>query len=443
MILLFILIVLFSILKTQVIIIPFKTKFFNELSHENFMSELVNNKIYIELKIGTPYQKIPVLLKLGQVPFFITSSIYNKDIIKFNSSKSTSYTQEANKEYQYNYDYTHAYLGEDIITIENISNKDLFLNRTEFFLAINLTQENENVTGEIGLNIIYPYFISFLNQLKNKKLIKDYIFSIKYINENEGEFHLGNYYHLYENNLNYDENDFKSMKIGIPRVSLDKWILNFDEVILSTGNTTYLNYALLSYEFGFIYGTWHYYGLINEIFFTKYEKNCEKKNLRLNDFYYVCDNNIDLGSFPDLIFIKDDFNFTLTKNELWTKFDNKYYFLVIFCEEQKQDWVLGKIFFQKYIIFFNQDTKTIGFYQNYIKQSNQETQNDEKKFEFQLSWILVILLFILLILTIIIYIIYYYLKVKKRKIRVNELSENYEYVTEKNNNNEPLSLNND
>ena len=70
MILLFILIVLFSILKTQVIIIPFKTKFFNELSHENFMSELVNNKIYIELKIGTPYQKNPCITKIRSSPIF-------------------------------------------------------------------------------------------------------------------------------------------------------------------------------------------------------------------------------------------------------------------------------------------------------------------------------------------------------------------------------------
>jgi hypothetical protein len=62
-----------SIVKADILIIPFKTISTNNLNHENYISELINNKIYIELKIGTPYQTIPALVKLNQVPFFITS----------------------------------------------------------------------------------------------------------------------------------------------------------------------------------------------------------------------------------------------------------------------------------------------------------------------------------------------------------------------------------
>ena len=59
------LIVIISIVKSnKIILIPFKTISPKKLTHENFMLELIDNKIYIELKIGTPYQTIQTLLKL-------------------------------------------------------------------------------------------------------------------------------------------------------------------------------------------------------------------------------------------------------------------------------------------------------------------------------------------------------------------------------------------
>ena len=424
---------------TQIIKVPFKTIYSEKLTNINYITELINNKIYIEIKIGTPYQKIPVLLKLNQIPFFITSSSYNKDIIKFNSTKSITYTQETDKEYKSDYyDYYNAFLGEDIISIQNISNKESFLNRTNFFLTSNLTEKNVNVSGEIGLNIIHTMFISFVNQLKRNKKIDNYIFSLKYITENEGEFHLGNYYHFYDNN--FKESEFKSIEVGIPqKARIDSWEINFRKIILSTGNITYGNNVLLSYEFGFIFGTENYHNLIKEIFFDKFEKNCQKKVFEDNNFYYVCDNNINIEDFPDLIFVKDDCNFTLTKDELWKKFEEKYYFLVIFSEIQRNDWIFGKIFFKKYIIFFNLDERIIGFYPNQNQQNSQNTEiNDVNKFQISLSWILVILLFILLIIAII-YILYY-LNVKKRKTRINELEDKYDYAS-KEDKNEPFSIN--
>lgn len=403
------------------------------------MSELINNNIIIELKIGTPYQIIPVLIKLNQIPFFITSSSYKNDSTKFNSSKSSSYTQDPNIPYiSNNYEYNQAFFGEDIISIGNISNKDSFLNRTNFFLATNLTRDNNNIYGEIGLNIINTLYMSFVNQLKNKKKIKDYIFSLKYTTENEGEFHLGNYFHIYDNN--YKENDFKNMEVGIMDSYIDNWDLYFYKIYLSNGNNTYTNNVRLSYEFGFILGTWNYFTLIKQIFFDIFESQCEKQNLD-KYFYYKCDGNIDLNNFPDLIFFRDELNFTLTKNELWKKFDNKYYFLIIFSENQKDKWILGKILFQKYTILFNLDKKNIGFYPNSINSvpDEQKSQENEKKYSFPFSWILVIILPILLLIDV--FYILYYLKSKNRKTRVNELEDNYEYIPQTNQK-DPISINN-
>ena len=194
---------------------------------------------------------------------------------------------------------------------------------------------------------------------------------------------------------------------------------------------------MLSYEYGFIYGSYHYFNLIKTIYFDQYQNECEIKHLGDKDIYFVCDTTIDLEKFPELIFVKEDYNFTF-KKELWKKFYNKYYFLVVFLEDKRYDWILGKIFFHKYVIFFNEDAKIIGFYTKMNDNGNNENSG-KKQFKFGLSWILVILLFILLVLAII-YIIYY-IKVKKRKARANELDDFYEYESNKQSNKEKMIVN--
>ena len=126
----------------------------------------------------------------------------------------------------------------------------------------------------------------------------------------------------------------------------------------------------------------------------------------------------------------------MNKNDLWKQFDGKYYFLIIFSEEERTEWVLGKIFFKKYTIAFNSNSKIIGFYPN----SKNKREKEQKKFNISISWILVIILFILLII-VVIYLIYY-IKFKIRKKRVNELEDNYDYTAQKDNNN-PISINNE
>ena len=71
------------IIKSQIMKIPFKTKEKKNISSDNIISKLIENDIYIEIKIGTPTQNIPLYLKLNQFPTFITSSNYSKNISKF------------------------------------------------------------------------------------------------------------------------------------------------------------------------------------------------------------------------------------------------------------------------------------------------------------------------------------------------------------------------
>ena len=79
-------------------------------------------------------------------------------------------------------------------------------------------------------------------------------------------------------------------------------------------------------------------------------------------------------------------------------------------------WQLGQTFLQKYQFAFDEDRKIFGFYEKMIKKS--ET--------FYFLYIIIIILVIICIG--LIYILYNNKLFKYRKIRVNELEDNFEYI---------------
>ena len=85
---------------------------------------------------------------------------------------------------------------------------------------------------------------------------------------------------------------------------------------------------------------------------------------------------------------------------------------------------LGRQFFKKYIAVFEQDKKIVKFYKN----------KDFGSYLYIISWILVFLS--LIVIGILVFYIYNNKK-NKRKIRANELEDDYDY-TIKNENNNPL-----
>ena len=109
-------------------------------------------------------------------------------------------------------------------------------------------------------------------------------------------------------------------------------------------------------------------------------------------------------------------NFTFNENDLWYNFEGRKYFLVLF-QNYGEVWYLGKPFFKKYQIVFDQDSSVFGFYnENIIKSSY-----------YNYNWIIIIFL-IIIILGLIGYIFNYFLKTPRRK-RVNELLEEIDYIS--------------
>ena len=96
---LYILIILYSKNKgensVKYVILPFRTEI-QEITKDNYLSIYYDNKIFIDIEIGTPPQKIPINLKFENYPFFIISfqseNLSNK---YFNETKSSSYKKNS------------------------------------------------------------------------------------------------------------------------------------------------------------------------------------------------------------------------------------------------------------------------------------------------------------------------------------------------------------
>ena len=175
-----------------------------------------------------------------------------------------------------------------------------------------------------------------------------------------------------------------------------------------------------------------YQNYIENNFFNKSDiKNlCIKKKEERNalDYdIYICEENIKskFDLFPELKFYyqKFDYNFTFNSKDLFMKKNNKYYFKVTFLGQGYKQWRFGLPFFMKYRLVFNQDTLTIGFYNDNIKHNNDNgSYNLLTKFWF---WIIIILiLFGLIFGSIFIYKKFFG---NNRRKKANELDDEFDY----------------
>ena len=413
----FMIIIIISRLKllSSNIILKFKTTPNKTLTKENLMESLYTNKIYVEIKIGTPEQKIPMFLKSRAFSSFITAKNFNESMKKYDYTKSTTfkYLEDIMIKF-YKYDFTEAFLATDTFDFGNNKKCD----NLTIIIAKDLRESSKYLNGVFGLqlsatekNLAETYnMISLLNE---KKLMYDYSFSLKYNNHNEGEFIIGR-------DMNVKNEEINTGKIGRDGSTM-QWSIAFD---VSVNGINIENHTLsfIYYEFGFMESTNSYKANINNLFFNKYLNNtkCVENELKSFYSYYVCDDDINIMDFPNLTFYNKEINYTFsfTGNELFYKFENKMFFLIIFTD-YSESWSFGKLFLRKYHLLFDRDKKIFGLY-----------PNDKKTIKIPFSWILIFILLITLI-SVIIYAKFFIVKAK-RKIRANELDDDYEYIINNN-----------
>ena len=399
-----------------------------DLSPTNLMDNLFKNDIITYFEIGNQKQKIPISIKLQNYYFYIYSSPSNPKYNFLALNQQKSFLQINNSpNLLSNENDNNTFLSSDIISFSNIKK-----NKFNFLLIKNVSESEFYKSGILGLNIKGNKSneeLNFINQLKEKNLISSYSFSIKYKNENEGDLIIGKRPDEYDNK--YQINNLHKIKVPIYNNEFD-WGLNFDKIEYGEFDVYNLEtkFAFFEIELGIIVGTVDYKFAIEKNFFNQYikEKRCfvgriQGDEIKVTGFkYYYCNEDVNISDMKNLSFFSKElnYNFTFNYKDLFYNFNGKNYFLVIFPWYMGIQWRLGLPFFKKYEFVFNSDKKIIGVYDKVL----------EVNIILKNSWknnLIIILFVILTFMSILIYKLYIH---KPRKIRANELNDNYEYIPE-------------
>ena len=131
--------------------------------------------------------------------------------------------------------------------------------------------------------------------------------------------------------------------------------------------------------------------------------------------------------FPPLKFFQYDFNYTfeLTYKDLFIEKNDKI-ILLIFFDQMRFDWRLGKPFLRKYSFLFNRDTKMVGFYKNQNNKNEKNETNLDSRWKIILIVFVIFFAIVILVFSGILIGIYLFRKKKKNKYTIDE---DYDYTT--------------
>ena len=383
----------------------FKLKFYTY--DPNIFSSKTDNPIKI-----WSYNNLYTIINFGEskIPLYIliTSEDYGFYLINGYGPMQNQYKSRIDeKKGIFAYKSFHcSRFGYESLFLENEKNEDILINdfqivdnsrenfTSNYFLNINNKDKNNihNITfGILGLELTptyrYEVLDNFVVQLKKKKYIGNYFWYLKYDenNNNEGYLKIGEFPKCYKNEKIYKEIKslkyqmfiqwdlfFKDMYFYSSNIYNEENIINNKINLIKEDNDGSAN-AILDFNYGLITGSKNYYNLIKEDFFNFYinssicfENQTQIKD-RSNKIYLYClkdkFNTKDINSFPSLYFYHSEFNYTFELNhkDLFRHDENYIYFLVLFDTNKQNIWTLGKIFLSKYQLYFNHDSKMIGF----------------------------------------------------------------------------------
>ena len=263
--------------------------------------------------------------------------------------------------------------------------KEIIINELDFVLGVKTFSPLEEIFYmNIGFPIIKTNNIrdkfNLILQLKEKNIIdaydwfiyferKEEIINLENIDDIKPTLIIGGQPHYYRNDLFYRSQLITSY------TDIFGWIMKFKDVYLYIRNknsgemqkvSTFVENVEIYLDKLTIYAPPYYTNIIKREFFNKYDACHEVKD---EEYTYYCDKSADftlddLKNFPSLYFQHIGFNyaFELTYRDLFVENDGKYLFLVTEINQEDEIWYIGFPFLKKYQLVFNQDYKTIGFY---------------------------------------------------------------------------------
>ena len=486
--------ILFKFIES-IIVFPFSISISKKLlsnnekySITNFLLDYINRDFYTTLDIGTPPQKIFAIISSDSHVFSLSSDEYipkyfvsNKDLKLiskkgFNPFLSSSFKRIKNITLFSRIPKNKSIISETIFLF-NATNKNIGKNSKIKIDKINLVFEedkNEQKYAIIGLNYDtskeVPYIVK---ELKRLNITQNYDWSFKFISKTEGQFIIGSLPHSYENNNKYyNKNSYTKILSSSAGDYSYPWSIHFNQIYFINNNNTKLQISQITKctlvpNFGFILVNSKYKNLLLDNYFNtliynnicKLEKTKSTIYNKTNVFYgtngiyefFTCDKkkfeNQKINykkNFMQLFFDLPKYNyiFNLNDDDLFMEINDKYYFLVAFPENiNETNYIhcfLGLPFYQKYRLIFNFDSKTIGFYNQYSDQYNEdENMINEKNKNINNSSVnnRKRIIFEILFCFFLFFVAYFIGKKinEQRKKRANELNDdNFEYILENN-----------
>ena len=400
------------------VIIPFKNKMQENLN-KNKLENLYLTKITSNLKMGTPLQEIELYIQLQEDNIIIlnSDSQYCSSKIKcFNSGLSSTFNTPDKEEKDFNL----PQIDSAKRSIDKLNlNSELTIHEIEFLLTNEILYKKSGILG-LRMPDANAQF-NLIKQLKKKNIINSYIFFINFGDKKnfyEGEIIIGEYPHDFNSKKYKKENIEKRQVSYSPTKTLGqdyifecKKIFYGEKLVIKEQDISFI-FESVSFRASFDLKK-----ILDEDFFNKYYKNneCEikiyKESIIKNSTYIVCKNNIDISKMKSLKFQIEDYleEIILTPEDLFLKIDNELYFLIYFEDYWKMKWTFGYNFFRKYMVFFDQDNKMIGFY---LKKKGGNGSFFVIFFCFLLLWVIIFLAFNI-----------YKLIKNKKKMKAKELIE--------------------
>jgi hypothetical protein len=461
---------------SEVVSIPFNS-FFRHGTKTNISSidDLAQTNLYSTISIGEPSYEIKAFLSVQHSYFSITSNHITKNVNEFSShydlKKSNSFKNITNSNSRRLFDIKNDFIAKEKfkLNVFNYQKKEHYNISIDDMIFIydnkkkDTNDKDKKINSyylNIGFQIINQKKINernkynFIYQLKKRNIIKNYdwcIFFEKGKNENgnflynpdelinaKGKLLIGDLPNNYNPN-NFNENQLLTT-YSIYNNQVFKWGLEFSSIYYNiSSNITRkitINDVQLNINNYLILCPMIYYYNIKRDFFDYYisKKICKVYQGREYKTFY-CEksenfNATNLEEFPTLYMNHKDFQYTFefTYEDLFVEKDNQYWFLVALSiyNTDMEEWFMGIIFLRKYNLIFNQDTKTISYYNIKLSTSKKKEFIINEKF---VGYIIIIFIIIVLSILLIIFGLYICkknLKIKERK-RLNHIYD-FDYI---------------
>lgn len=428
-------------LSLSYVVLPFEKKNYikDGDSYEMIASKLTNSLLKVDFSIGTPLQKLDLILSTDKYYSFAIEKNAVIDIEFVEGPKYDSKNSTTRKEIEGIF-IEGTMEGNAIYETVNFANME-FQNYS--FVEINNIHYGQKLYGGSGILGIGPYESiendisyeknSIVKQLKEYNKTNNYFVSIHYENDNKGIIAIGakleecvsKFSGMIEVNTSFPSLG-TSLNLGF---SIDNITYEDEEAYIKATVAKFSldsNYILVNKKMKSI--------LDREIFEVLLkDKRCveiAKKNADPTNEYiklYHCEkDSIDRNKLFTIKLYSKELNYTFEINlrDLVVDYNNRTYFLVAFDNRKtvsEELLVLGEPFLKKYSFHYNKDKTKVGFYHQ-----SKEPAKPGKNWTKIIVIIIVAFVVVIIILVLIIYKLWYK---RPRKLRGVELDDNnYEYI---------------